>query len=110
LRRASTLILRYAGASLLMRAAYLPGPWHSGPVRHEETEFLGGPLDGRALEVLVGMTGQPPKVYKVPVGETTYVYHRQAGVRGTHRTRWVFVYDPEGKPPPGPKWPWSKRS
>lgn len=93
-----------------MRAAYLPGPWHSGPVRHEETEFLGGPLDGRALEVLVGMTGQPPKVYKVPVGETTYVYHRQAGVRGTHRTRWVFVHDPEGKPPPGPKWPWSKRS
>lgn len=83
-------------------------------MRHEETEFVGGPLDGRVLEVMVGMTGQPPRAYTVPVpgaeGEPTvrYVYHRQASA--SRRTRWMFVYDPEGKRPPGPRWPWSKRS
>lgn len=75
-------------------------------MRHEKTEFVGGPLDGRVLEVIVGMTGQPPRSYTVPVGETRHVYHRQPSPSG--RTRWVFVYDPEGKPPPGPRWPWSK--
>jgi hypothetical protein len=88
-------------------------------VRHEPTEFVGGPLDGRVLEVLVGMTGQPPRVYRVPVPDPTggppreYVYHREpapaAGPRGSRRTRWVFVHDPEGKPPQGPTWPWSGR-
>ncbi|MEC3996973.1 hypothetical protein VSR01_27080 [Actinacidiphila sp. DG2A-62] len=83
-------------------------------MRHEETEFVGGPLDGRVLEVIVGMTGQPPRSYTVPVPgddgrpDVTYVYHRQPSP--SRRTRWVFVYDPEGKRPPGPRWPWSKRS
>jgi hypothetical protein len=83
-------------------------------VRHEKTEFVGGPLDGRVLEVMVGMTGQPPLDYRVPVPapeggpETVHVYHRERG--GRDRTRWVFVYDPEGSPHPDrPKWPWSKR-
>jgi hypothetical protein len=84
-------------------------------VRHEETEFVGGPLDGRVIEVLVGMTGQPPKVYRVPVpgpeGERVYVYHRRPaeGPRAERRTHLVFVYDPEGRPPEGPRWPWSRR-
>ncbi|WUH91034.1 hypothetical protein OG900_13590 [Streptomyces sp. NBC_00433] len=78
-------------------------------MRHEECEFVGGPLDGRSIEVIVGMTGQPPKAYTVPAGELTYVYHRAHGERGKNRTPWVFVYAPDGKPPAGPKWPWSKR-
>jgi hypothetical protein len=85
-------------------------------VRHEETVFVGGPLDGRVIEVLVGVTGQPPKVYEVPVpepgdGKRVYVYHREPapGPRAARRTRFVFVYDPEGRRPAGPKWPWSKR-
>jgi hypothetical protein len=86
-------------------------------VRHEDTEFVGGPLDGRVLQVLTGTTGQPPRVYTVPVPdpaggpEAVHVYHREPspGPRGSRRTRWVFVYDPEGERPGGPKWPWSKR-
>lgn len=87
-------------------------------MRHERTEFVGGPLDGRVIEVLVGMTGQPPRVYTVPVPTPeggpghTYVYHREPspGPRASRRTRWVYVHDPEGKRPEGPKWPWSKRN
>ncbi|SDN23581.1 hypothetical protein [Actinacidiphila guanduensis] len=82
-------------------------------MRHEETEFVGGPLDGRVLEVVTGMTGQPPPDYRVPVPapeggpETVHVYHRAPG-RG--RTRWAYVHDPEGRPHPDrPRWPWSKR-
>lgn len=83
--------------------------WEGTGVRHEETEFVGGPLDGRLIEVVVGMTGQPPKEYVVPVEGTRYVYHRVAGVKGQNRTPWVFRYDPEGKRAPGRKWPWSRR-
>ncbi|WP_225846328.1 hypothetical protein [Streptomyces sp. HPF1205] len=86
-------------------------------MRHEETEFVGGPLDGRVLEVMVGLTGQPPKVYPVPVpqpdgSERVYVYVRTPAkeVRPARRARWVFVYEPEGRPASGPKWPWSKRT
>lgn len=86
-------------------------------MRHEETEFVGGPLDGRVLQVLTGATGQPPLDYRVPVPvaeggpERVYVYHRERGRgRGRGRTRFVFVYDPDGKPHPDRlKWPWSKR-
>ena len=39
-------------------------------MRHEECEFVGGPLDGRVIEVVVGMTSQPPKSYTVPAGES----------------------------------------
>ena len=86
-------------------------------MRSEETPFVGGPLDGRVLSVLVGATGQPPKTYEVPVPDeaggppTVYVYRRvPAGmtrrlglIRG-----WRYEYDPEGRPGSGPKWPWSK--
>jgi hypothetical protein len=85
-------------------------------VRSEETPFVGGPLDGRVLPVLVGATGQPPKTYEVPVPDeaggppTVHIYRRvPAGmsrrlglIRG-----WRYEYDPEGRPGSGPKWPWS---
>lgn len=86
-------------------------------MRHEDTEFVGGPLDGRVLGVLTGATGQPPKVYEVPVPQdggappVVHVYHREPspGPRAQRRTRFVFVYDPEGnRPDRGPKWPWTK--
>lgn len=78
---------------------------------------MGGPLDGRVLPVLVGLTGQPPKTYEVPVPDegggppTVYVYRRVPAatsrrlglVRG-----WRYEYDPEGRAHTGPKWPWSK--
>lgn len=86
-------------------------------MRGEDTLFVGGPLDGTVLPVLVGATGQPPKTYEIPVPDedggppTVHVYRRvPAGmtprlglIRG-----WAYEYDPEGKRRVGPKWPWSK--
>ncbi|GAA1892010.1 hypothetical protein [Streptantibioticus ferralitis] len=83
-------------------------------MRSEETEFSGGPLDGRVMAVLVGPTGRPPKVYTVPVPgedgapETVLVY-RLAPAARPRRTRWRYEYDPEGRRHTGLKWPWSKR-
>ncbi|WP_197287717.1 hypothetical protein [Streptomyces apocyni] len=86
-------------------------------MKSEDVPFVGGPLDGRVLSVLTGMTGNPPKVYEVPVpgadGEkpTTLVY-RRVPVAHTRRVGltqgWQYEYDPEGKPSGGPKWPWTK--
>ncbi|MFD7502433.1 hypothetical protein [Streptomyces sp. NPDC059850] len=86
-------------------------------MRSEETPFVGGPLDGRVLPVLVGATGQPPKTYEIPVPDeaggppTVHIYRRTPAstsrlglIRG-----WRYEYDPEGTPRGGPKWPWSKR-
>ncbi|MCE7081832.1 hypothetical protein [Streptomyces sp. ST2-7A] len=86
-------------------------------MRSEPTPFLGGPLDGRVLPVLLGMTGRPPKEYRVPVpgpdGSTAeeHVYRLEARahtprlglVRG-----WRYVYDPDPAPRQGPRWPWSR--
>ncbi|TVL94115.1 hypothetical protein [Streptomyces sp. SAJ15] len=86
-------------------------------MRSEEMRFIGGPMDGRVLPVMVGATGQPPKTYEIPVpGEddrpaVVHVYRRVPAsvsprlgvVRG-----WAYEYEPEGKPRGGPKWPWSK--
>lgn len=86
-------------------------------MRSENTEFVGGPLDGRLMGVLVGATGQPPKVYTVPVPDAgggkpvVHIYHREPspGPRAARQTRWVFVYDPEGTVPDTRlKWPWSR--
>ncbi|MGP4004558.1 hypothetical protein [Streptomyces sp. 8N706] len=87
-------------------------------MRSEETPFVGGPLDGRVLPVLVGIMGHPPKVYEVPVpapdgGEpTVHIYLR---VPAGHSKRlglqrgWRYAYAPEGRPSSGGlKWPWSK--
>jgi hypothetical protein len=98
-------------------------------VKREETTFVGGPLDGRVLPVLLGLTGHPPKTYKVPVPDadggppTVLVYRRvqarrSVGVPPRERSRawgklglhqgWQYEYDPEGKPGRGLRWPWSK--
>lgn len=80
--------------------------------------FVGGPLDGRELPVLVGATGQPPRTYEVPVPDedgrepTVYVYRRVPGPPGRLGLPrgWVYEYDPEAAPGEGrPKWPWRKR-
>ncbi|UGY93619.1 hypothetical protein [Streptomyces gobiensis] len=88
-------------------------------MRSEETPFVGGPMDGRVLPVLLGPTGRPPKRYEIPVPDpdggspVVYVYRLEpAGVSkrlGLPRG-WKYVYDPEGKPRGGPKWPWSTSS
>lgn len=81
-------------------------------MRHEESDFVGGPLDGRVLEIMTGPTGLPPLDYRVPVPdpeggpERVYVYHREPG---HGRTRFTYVFDPDGRPHPKRlKWPWTK--
>ncbi|WP_385635557.1 hypothetical protein [Streptomyces sp. SudanB5_2050] len=85
-------------------------------MKSEDTPFEGGPMDGRVLPVLVGMTGHPPKTYRIPVPApdggppTVLVYRREPrDARGGLRfARWKYVYDPEGRRAAGRKWPWSK--
>lgn len=87
-------------------------------MRSEDTHFVGGPLDGRVLPVLLGATGRPPAYYEVPVPDpeggqpTTYVYRLEAASVTKHfglpRT-WRYVYEPDGKPRRF-RWPWSKLS
>ncbi|MFE9255411.1 hypothetical protein [Streptomyces sp. NPDC006879] len=86
-------------------------------MRSENMQFIGGPLDGEVLSVLLGPTGHPPKVYVVPVPEpdggapVRHVYRRvPAGFSKRLRLPkgWVYTYDPQGAPRSGPKWPWNK--
>ncbi|MGA4851302.1 hypothetical protein ACOBQB_35525 [Streptomyces sp. G5(2025)] len=86
-------------------------------MKSEETPFVGGPLDGRVLPVLLGPTGHPPKVYRVPVPDdaggppTVLVYRRtptKPAQRLTLTPKWQYEYDPEGAKDDGLKWPWSK--
>jgi hypothetical protein len=88
----------------------------TGGVKSEDTPFEGGPMDGRVLPVLLGPTGHPPKIYRIPVPDaaggppTVLVYRRVP--RGHSRRLglprgWKYAYDPEG-PGRGPRWPWSK--
>ncbi len=86
-------------------------------MRSEETAFVGGPLDGRVLPVLVGPTGRPPKYYEIPVpdprgGEPVVHVYRLEAVAGAGRLAlprgWRYVYLPEGRPRSGPKWPWGR--
>ncbi|MEU2550161.1 hypothetical protein ACF1GY_09670 [Streptomyces sp. NPDC014684] len=86
-------------------------------MKSEDTPFEGGPLDGRVLPVLLGVTGHPPKTYRVPVPDaaggppTVLVYRREP--RG-HSKRlglvrgWKYRYDPQGAPEERLRWPWSK--
>ncbi|MFF7748222.1 hypothetical protein ACFZCP_03010 [Streptomyces sp. NPDC007971] len=87
-------------------------------VKSQDTPFEGGPMDGRVLPVLLGMTGHPPKTYRIPVPDaaggppTVLVYRR---VPRAHSRRlglvqgWKYQYDPEGVLGRGrPRWPWSK--
>lgn len=85
-------------------------------MKSEDTPFVGGPLDGRVLPVLLGITGHPPKTYRVPVPDaaggppTVLVYRRvprpHAG-RLALGHKWQYEFDPEGRKD-GPRWPWSK--
>ncbi|PWI44095.1 hypothetical protein [Streptomyces sp. ICBB 8177] len=85
-------------------------------MRSEETEFRGGPLDGRVIAVLVGATGKPPKVYRVPVpGEDgapgTVLVYRLAPAGRPRRSRWRYEFDPEADAASGRlRWPWSHRT
>ncbi|GAA2530778.1 hypothetical protein GCM10010423_27740 [Streptomyces levis] len=86
------------------------------PVKSEDTPFEGGPMDGRVLPVLLGITGHPPKTYRIPVpdpdgGEPTVLVYRRVP-RGPGKVgltnRWKYAYDPEGTPTRRLNWPWSK--
>ncbi|GJF34243.1 hypothetical protein KNE206_69430 [Kitasatospora sp. NE20-6] len=67
-------------------------------VKSAETEFLGGPLDGRVLPVMLGVFHTVPKVYRVPVPgyhdtpPVTLVY-RRTKVPGSKGWRWCYAYD-----------------
>ncbi|MPY52745.1 hypothetical protein [Streptomyces acidicola] len=85
-------------------------------MKSEDTPFVGGPLDGRVLPVLLGITGHPPKTYRVPVPDaaggppTVLVYRRVPrphGGRFALGHKWQYEFDPEGRAG-GPRWPWSK--
>jgi hypothetical protein len=89
----------------------------TGGVKSEDTPFEGGPMDGRVLPVLLGITGHPPKTYRIPVPApdggppTVLVYRRvpRAQSRRTGLTRgWKYAYDPHGPAAGRPRWPWSK--
>ncbi|RVU20352.1 hypothetical protein EOT10_27095 [Streptomyces antnestii] len=85
-------------------------------MKSEETPFVGGPMDGRVLPVLLGPTGHPPKVYRIPVPGhdgapgTVLVYRRVPAAPGRVRftRRWKYEYDPSGRDDSGLRWPWSK--
>lgn len=83
-------------------------------MKTQDTPFVGGPLDGRVLPVLLGMTGHPPKTYRVPVPDpaggpdTVLVYRRvDAGRGGFMQQLWKYEYAPDADSGRGPKWPWS---
>ncbi|MGA5900447.1 hypothetical protein [Streptomyces venetus] len=85
-------------------------------MKSEDTPFEGGPMDGRVLPVLLGVTGHPPKTYRIPVPDpdggppTVLVYRRVPRAEGRVRMtqRWKYEYAPEGVPPRRLNWPWSK--
>ncbi len=86
-------------------------------MRSEETVFVGGPMDGRVLPVLVGANGRPPKTYEVPVPsaesgtEAVHVYRLEPATH-TPRLRlprgWRYVHEPGARPRGKLKWPWSR--
>ncbi|MGI5378185.1 hypothetical protein ACQEV2_28825 [Streptomyces sp. CA-251387] len=89
-------------------------------MKSEDTPFEGGPMDGRVLPVLLGITGHPPKTYRIPVPDphggppTVLVYRRVPRTPGAGRgltgltQRWKYAYDPEGRQSRRLNWPWSK--
>ncbi|MDQ0789154.1 hypothetical protein QFZ63_002941 [Streptomyces sp. B3I7] len=87
-------------------------------MKSADTPFVGGPLDGRVLPVLLGPTGHPPKTYRVPVpdaagGEpTVLVYRRVQYGRGGPpwlSQGWRYEFDAAGDTGGrGPRWPWSR--
>ncbi|MEW2544866.1 hypothetical protein AB0910_03645 [Streptomyces sp. NPDC047002] len=87
-------------------------------MRSEDTPFVGGPLDGRVLPVLTGLTGLPPKWYDVPVpdaagGPPTVHAYRRVPAGYTRRLGiqrgWRYEYAPAGHASEGPRRPWTRR-
>ncbi|MDH6115775.1 hypothetical protein [Kitasatospora sp. GAS204B] len=75
-------------------------------MRSADTEFIGGPLDGRVLPVYLSPFNAVPKRYSVPVpahGEEparTLVYVRAKRYSSKGRARWVYEYQvPESERP-----------
>jgi len=68
-------------------------------VKSADTEFVGGPLDGKVLPIMLSPFHNVPKVYKVPVpahGDTpatTLVYRRAKEYDPKGRWRWRYEYD-----------------
>ncbi|MER7484881.1 hypothetical protein ABTY20_02800 [Streptomyces sp. NPDC126497] len=86
-------------------------------MKSEDTPFEGGPMDGRVLPVLLGITGHPPKTYRIPVPApdggppTVLVYRRVPRTRSarTGLTRgWKYLHDPAGRAGDRRRWPWSR--
>jgi hypothetical protein len=85
-------------------------------VRSERIRFVGGPLDGRVLPVLLGATGRPPRRYEVPVAAegAPRVVHVYLLEPAGHTPRlglprgWVYRYAPDAAPGGGPRWPWRR--
>lgn len=74
-------------------------------------------MDGRVLPVPLGMTGHPPKTYRIPVPDpdggpsTVLVYRRVPRAQSRHTgvvRGWKYEYAPEGGTGGGIRWPWSK--
>ncbi|GAA1969517.1 hypothetical protein [Kitasatospora viridis] len=67
-------------------------------MRSADTEFVGGPLDGRILPILLSTFNSVPKVYRVPVpahGDRpaeTLVYDRAKAYSAKGRARWQYVF------------------
>ena len=77
-------------------------------MRSADTEFVGGPLDGRVLPILVGPFNNVPKVYRVPVPAhddqpaVTLTYRRSKQYNARGRWRWQYDYEhPGGEPAAG---------
>lgn len=74
-------------------------------------------MDGRVLPVLLGITGHPPRTYRIPVpapdgGPPTVLVYRRVPHRSsrTGPTRgWKYLHDPTGQAGRRrPAWPWSR--
>ncbi|WP_354639967.1 hypothetical protein [Kitasatospora camelliae] len=71
-------------------------------MKSTDTEFVGGPLDGKVLPILLSPFHNVPKVYRVPVPahggnpESVLVYRRAKEYGAKGRWRWRYEYDPEG--------------
>lgn len=69
-------------------------------MRSADTEFIGGPLDGRVLPILLSPFNAVPKVYSVPVpahGDVpaqTLRYERAKAYSSKGRARWQYEYVP----------------
>ncbi|MBV7697265.1 hypothetical protein [Streptomyces sp. TRM70350] len=84
-------------------------------MKSEDTPFEGGPMDGRVLPVLLGLTGHPPKTYRIPVPDphggapTVLIYRRVSRGKGRLTHRWKYVHDPAGDQGGDRlRWPWRR--